>query len=372
MKNKVFIILLIFTLNSCAITYNSPHPPRSAVYTRSIPNLSGYVTLFCDFHMHTVFSDGYVWPTVRVDEAYYEGLSAIAITDHIERRIFLSNFFDSLNTSYQEALKSQNAKELIIIKGVEITRDMPPGHFNAIFLTDADKLYYDKDNYINAFRAAKEQKAFISWNHPGWEKQQPHSTIWMKEHNQLYEDGMMQGIEVANSGTYFPEAHQWAIEKNLTMMGGTDQHLPMPVFAQGEHRTMTLVFARERTAESIYEALMERRTAVYLKEYIIGENKYLNELFEKSINVEITKNKNSAEITFRNNTELKFYLKKDRHDPRLSYLRFYNLESYIIKPYSKQTITVLFSDNNISGDVNIIVENFIIEPNTPMKYTIKI
>ena len=44
-----------------------------------IPDLDNYQTLKCDFHMHTVFSDGLVWPTVRVDEAYAEGLDAIAI-----------------------------------------------------------------------------------------------------------------------------------------------------------------------------------------------------------------------------------------------------------------------------------------------------
>ena len=38
-----------------------------------VPNLNGYTTLKCDFHMHSVFSDGLVWPTVRVDEAYREG-----------------------------------------------------------------------------------------------------------------------------------------------------------------------------------------------------------------------------------------------------------------------------------------------------------
>ena len=27
-----------------------------------VPNLNGYTTLKCDFHMHSVFSDGLVWP----------------------------------------------------------------------------------------------------------------------------------------------------------------------------------------------------------------------------------------------------------------------------------------------------------------------
>ena len=44
-----------------------------------VPDPEGYRTLKCDFHIHTVFSDGLVWPTVRVDEAYREGLDAIAL-----------------------------------------------------------------------------------------------------------------------------------------------------------------------------------------------------------------------------------------------------------------------------------------------------
>ena len=49
-----------------------------------IPDLTDYKTLKCDFHIHTVFSDGDVWPTVRLAEAWEEGLDAIAITDHLE------------------------------------------------------------------------------------------------------------------------------------------------------------------------------------------------------------------------------------------------------------------------------------------------
>nr|MBD3623773.1 hypothetical protein [Sunxiuqinia sp.] len=49
-----------------------------------IPNIPGYQTLKCDFHMHTVFSDGKVWPIVRAHEAWREGMDAIAITDQSE------------------------------------------------------------------------------------------------------------------------------------------------------------------------------------------------------------------------------------------------------------------------------------------------
>mgnify|MGYP001308042135 FL=1 len=49
-----------------------------------LPEIDGYNLLKCDFHIHTIFSDGIVWPTLRIQEAWEEGLDAIAITDHIE------------------------------------------------------------------------------------------------------------------------------------------------------------------------------------------------------------------------------------------------------------------------------------------------
>jgi 3',5'-nucleoside bisphosphate phosphatase len=53
----------------------------------NIPNIPGYQTIKCDFHMHTVFSDGQVCPTIRVYEAWRDGLDVIAITDHINYRL---------------------------------------------------------------------------------------------------------------------------------------------------------------------------------------------------------------------------------------------------------------------------------------------
>lgn len=50
----------------------------------SLPQIDGYDLLKCDFHIHTVFSDGIVWPSLRVNEAWEEGLDAIALSDHVE------------------------------------------------------------------------------------------------------------------------------------------------------------------------------------------------------------------------------------------------------------------------------------------------
>ena len=342
----------------------------------NIPDLEGYVTLKCDFHIHTVFSDGMVWPTIRIDEAYREGLDAIAITDHIEYRPHRADIPSSHNRSYEIAKPRAEERGIILIRGGEITRSMPPGHSNAIFLNDADKL--EQQNYTDAYLAAKEQNAFIFWNHPGWLRQQPDTTMWWHEHTLLLQQGMLHGIEVAgnSANVYYPEAHYWALEKKLTMLGNSDIHDPIQAvvdFAAGKRRTMTLVFAKERTEEAIREALFERRTAVYWKEYIIGEEKYLKELFEKAVDIRVRKtDSNTVEIRFRNSSDLTFHLTKDDHDPRLTYLRNINVEPFIIEPNQTRTITVRLNNGIESGNANFIIQNFLSEPGKGMRYTVRI
>ncbi|MDY3932934.1 MAG: histidinol-phosphatase, partial [Muribaculaceae bacterium] len=34
-----------------------------------VPDIAGFTTLKCDFHLHTCFSDAAVWPDLRVEEA---------------------------------------------------------------------------------------------------------------------------------------------------------------------------------------------------------------------------------------------------------------------------------------------------------------
>ncbi len=68
------IYLIIFT---CFIF--TPFTLGDVRHKINIPDVLGYKTLKCDLHTHTVFSDGLVWPTVRVDEAWREGLDAISM-----------------------------------------------------------------------------------------------------------------------------------------------------------------------------------------------------------------------------------------------------------------------------------------------------
>jgi hypothetical protein len=99
---------------------------------------------------------------------------------------------------------------MILIHGTEITRNMPSGHMNAIFIKDANKL--DKEEFTDVMKEAKRQIALVFWNHPGWKAQAFDSTRWYDMHKWLYERGYIQGIEVANYNTWYPEAIKWCNE----------------------------------------------------------------------------------------------------------------------------------------------------------------
>jgi 3',5'-nucleoside bisphosphate phosphatase len=83
-----FLILMI-SIHVFSQNVNKVFMPEKRVESRQeivIPDIDGYKVMKCDFHIHTVFSDGDVWPDYRVSEAWKDGLDAIAITDHIEYR----------------------------------------------------------------------------------------------------------------------------------------------------------------------------------------------------------------------------------------------------------------------------------------------
>ncbi|MCK5816846.1 MAG: histidinol-phosphatase, partial [Candidatus Marinimicrobia bacterium] len=226
-----------------------------------VPDMGEYKTLKCDFHMHTVFSDGLVWPTIRVDEAIDEGLDAIAITDHLEYLPHKKYVSTDMNASFEIAKKKANIKGLICIRGVEFTRWMPPGHFNALFIQDANKLLID--DFLPAIEEAISQGAFILWNHPGWIVHQPDKVVrWYDVHSTMVERGWLHGIEFANYHEHYTDVLEYTNKYDLAVFGNSDIHgmVHREFLKDHAHRTLTLVFASERSEKAIKEALFAKRT----------------------------------------------------------------------------------------------------------------
>lgn len=286
--------------------------PVTAQERREIvfPDLPGYQTLICDLHSHTVFSDGKVWPTVRVEEAWRLGLDAIAITDHIEYQPYKAFIPTNHNRSYQIAEGSARQAGLLFPKGTEITRDTPPGHFNAIFLKDTDPL--DTPDFLEAVKQANEQKAFVFWNHQGWKGEE--KGVWRDEHTTIYENKWLHGMEVCNGDSYYPTAHKWCLEKGLTMLGNSDIHDPDIAgrTTPEDHRTVTLVFARETTLDGLKEALHAGRTAVWFGKQMIGRPEWLEPLLEESVEIAPPhfRAKDHVLVKVRNNSDIEIVLER--------------------------------------------------------------
>lgn len=251
----------------------------------NFPDLPGSQTLICDFHMHTVFSDGSVWPTVRVAEAWRQGLDAIAITDHVEYQPHKADLPTNHNRPYELASGPAKTVDLLIARATEITRDTPPGHFNALFLDDVNPI--DTKEFLAAIEEANKQEAFVVWNHHAWKGEELGG--WLEVHTTMFDNKWFQGMEICNGDSYYPTAHKWCLQKNLTMMGNTDIHdadLRLKS-ATDDHRTMTLVFVKQRTLPALKEALLEGRTVVWFKDQLIGRKEQLGPLFDACVQVAV-------------------------------------------------------------------------------------
>jgi hypothetical protein len=249
----------------------------------SIPDIPGYRTLTCDFHMHAVVPDGLVWPTVRVDEAWRKGLDAIAITDHLETLSHEEDLVSDHQRASIIAREYAKDKDVVVIAGAEISKPMPPCHLNALFIQDANPIL--REDFQSAVGEAARQGAFIMWNHPGWKEQQPGTMTRWDEPTCLYDKGWLHGIEVANDQSWYPEAIDWALGKDLAILGSSEVNEPagMAIDLDKGHRTYSLVFATEKSEGAIREALFNGRTLAYIDGQLIGKNVLLEALLKVSL-----------------------------------------------------------------------------------------
>lgn len=303
MKKRIifFILAAVVTLSLSAQRQNL-----------NIPDIMGYKTLKCDLHAHTVFSDGDVWPVVRVNEAWRDGLDAIAITDHIEYRPHKAYLPKNHNGAWEVAEKSAADLNIILIHGAEITRSMPPGHFNALFIKDATPL--DTADLMVAIGEAVKQGAFIQYNHPGWKPQQKDGIPRLYPiHIELIKKGWLNGIEYFNQDEFYPLVLDMCHDYNLTLTGNSDVHgliseqYKMPAHP---HRPVTLVFAAERTPEALREALFAHRTAIWYDNFLAGSEEYTGALFHASVVVGAPFRDDGKNVWFEvtNNSDLPYEL----------------------------------------------------------------
>ncbi len=343
-----------------------------------LPEVEGYTLLKCDLHLHTIFSDGSVWPVTRVQEAFREGLDAIAITDHLEFHHINKkdvNAMDNYNREYEIARKSADELGVLLVPGVEVTREVPTGHYNMLFIDDANPLakYINHDNprdtttIVDILSAGKAMGAFITWNHPAY--QNPNGAQWKPVQQKLYEKGLIMGIEIINSNLYIPLVHQWADEKGLTKMSNTDWHDNFRI-RDGFYRAMTIVFARDRSIAGIREALFAGRTVGYAYNYLYGKEELVKPIFEKSLKTRVLRSTDKdIAIEIRNLSGIPFELEiiagKQLEPAR-------NNDKFTL--YGNETIAVVLNKKDAASqpkEMYVVVNNLHVKAATPLKTTIK-
>lgn len=256
-----------------------------------VPDLPGFRTLKGDFHLHTVFSDGNVWPTVHVQDAWRDGLDVIALTEHAEYQPHAADVNVDLRRSYTIAKPLADQLDLILVSGIEITKPdpwkaplvLPEGsaHFNALFVTDPDALR--TPDLLVALRRAKAQGAFTFWNHPRFRVARAR---WFAPVAGAFDEGLFQGMELVNGPDFYDEAYPWIAERQLTILANTDAHDPVPAREAAGRRPITLLFARTADAEGVRDALVSRRTAAWRGDEVWGAEEHLRGLWTGAIIVE--------------------------------------------------------------------------------------
>lgn len=346
------------------------HTLRNEVLRNEIilPKVNGFQVLKSDLHTHTVYSDGNVTPEYRIQEAWTDGLDVIAITDHVEYRrwegqmvTFLKGYMpegtkgtntnlvgksaseegilSDLNLPCQVAKASAEQYGLTLIPGIEITRDpLTIGHYNALFIKDANTVY-DADPIVS-IKKAREQGAIIMQNHPGWRRK---NLEVIEFEQKVYAEDLIDGVEIMNGSEFYPIVVDRASEKQMFMAANTDIHstTSRDYTSVGQLRNMTLIFAKDKSLDSVKEALMARRTLAYSYGTIAGEEQLVRDFFNACITYEtlFEKDGKQRKVRMSNPTSMTFVLNFGGNPVQL-------------RPFTSRDVTI-----NKGKDVTFTVEN---------------
>lgn len=329
----------------------APHPLEHAFDNQfvrthiTIPQVNGMNVYKADLHIHTIFSDGEVTPDMRVLEAWYDGLDAIAITDHMEYRRIEQALFDYMdkyiredlrkegkavntnimrqgpdgqgilvdfNVAYNSASKKAKDFGLLVIRGVEVTRKHN-GDYNAIFTTDNNALY-DKD-LAQTLRNARAQGAFVVHNHPDYDANSANTLTEVA--NGLYQQGLIDGVEVANGRKTWGYLYSHAVAGGYTPMANSDAHeyiywkYGRPTdYSIPRYRNMNLILAGDLTTDALRDALKAGNSIAYSNNNLVGKCELLQALFTACVEFKIQRTSSTQHhINVVNRSSLPYYFK---------------------------------------------------------------
>jgi hypothetical protein len=270
---------------------------------------------------------------------------------------------------FEIAKKHAEGKDLIVIPGGEISAS--PDHFNALFLKNADEKALRDKAPAKRIAVANEQDAFVFWNHPGWTaKYKDGNCPRDEDFMELMKKGQIKGIEVCNGDGYWEGAHKLVEEFNLTLIGTSDIHgVSTYQYKPNHHRTVTLVFASEKSEDGVRDALMNQRTAIYQGDHLIGSEFVLKPLFFESLDIdtEYREGTSLAAMRIANHSDFDFICEN------LSPFGFYNaVNIFTLKAHTRTTILVKTLEQLDEFSLDLRVNNTITAPGKGMELTLPV
>ena len=305
------------------------------------PKVGRYYVLRGDFHMHTKHSDGKLTPQERVLEAWRLGYDVIAITDHGKL------------VAYDDAKSTADALGIVLVRGMEtgvagmehmvalgMTADYTPRNPHQWAEQPGQKTVYYRDE----MEAIRKAGGLLILAHPHVGYREPFD--WGVK------QGIIRGIELKNGVVgkgwntieshdtwWYPHAVDKAMEHNLAIMASTDAHGPKNPGAE-----VTLVFARERSAESVVEAIREARTAAWFDNMLWGREQLLTDLMREVIEIHRTADNQYLRIENRSPMALKASVQANGGVPTDVELP---PSSEVLMPASGSSNTVLIQWQNV-------------------------
>ena len=367
---KKILFSTLFTalcIANVAAQQNVPdtHLPSNVVAARrteiTLPKVNGYTCYKADFHTHTMFSDADLTPRQRVREAWHDGLDIVCLSDHLEYRrqeqsmlnalapynadgkpytYYPANIdfvksdrimgvkcnFDAIYDETKAFIESEGLP-LMLVKGIELSREpFKLGHFSALFVKDISSLY--NGDIKQALRNVHAQGGLVIHNHPAYRRTTSDKS---KEQMELYNEGLIDGVEIVNDMTFYPKMIRRAIEEDLIMIGASDIHRPTTETYgfRGHFRTMTFIMAKECTEKAIREALKKRRTIAYSGGQLMGEERLLSDFFNAAIECKVLREDKSRGVMW-----LRF-----RNESSISFSICYNNAIYEVEPFKSVNMT---------------------------------
>ena len=137
--------------------------------------------LLCDFHIHTTYSDGSVELRRTIDLFGQAGFDVIAITDHVvngdnpfgklahrfQYSVTASNYSQYISHIKEEAERAQDKYNMLVIPGVEITKNhLTTDNSAHLLIIDIQDFIPACMSYEEIFLEAKKQNALTIACHP--------------------------------------------------------------------------------------------------------------------------------------------------------------------------------------------------------------